>query len=136
MAKRDYNTFKGIRPEHMALEIHKQLKEYTEDVKESVWDTAMNVSENAVLKLQAESPKRKEGGEYARNWTRSTDRKGVIIHNKAPTYRLTHLLEKGHQLKRGGRKIGADVPAHPHITKVEKECIDEYVAEVERRLRG
>ena len=53
MAKRDYNTFKGIRPEHMALEIHKQLKEYTEDVKESVWDTAMNVSENAVLKLQA-----------------------------------------------------------------------------------
>lgn len=125
----------AVNVEQMAIEIHKQLKEYTDEVKEDVWQTAMNVSEQAVVKLREESPKRKNGGEYAGNWKRSTDRFGIVIYNKN-TYRLTHLLEKGHQLKRGGRKIGADVPAHPHIAKVEKECIDEYVAEVERRLRG
>lgn len=124
-----------VNVEQMAIEIHKQLKEYTDEVKEDVWQTAMNVSEKAVVKLREESPKRKNGGEYAGDWKRSTDRFGIVIYNKN-TYRLTHLLEKGHQLKRGGRKIGTDVPAHPHIAKVEKECIDEYVAEVERRLRG
>lgn len=125
-----------VNVEQMAMEIHKQLKEYTDEVKENVWQTAMNVSEKAVVKLKEESPKRKNGGEYAGNWKRSTDRFGIIIHNKGPTYRLTHLLEKGHQLKRGGRKIGEDVPAHPHIAKIEQECIDEYVAEVERGIGG
>lgn len=123
-----------VNVEQMAIEIHKQLKEYTDEVKEDVWQTAMNVSEKAVAKLKEESPKRKNGGEYAGNWKRSTDRFGIVIYNKN-TYRLTHLLEKGHQLKRGGRKIG-DAPAIPHIAKVEKECIDEYVSEVERRLGG
>lgn len=126
-------TYKGVRADQLAGEIQRQLKEYTDEVKESVWETAMEVSEKAVQKLHEESPKRT--GKYAKNWTRSTDKKGVVIHNK-DTYKQTHLLEKGHQLMRGGRKIGKDVPAHPHIAKVEKECIAEYIEEAERRIGG
>lgn len=131
-------NYKGIQPEQLAAEIHRQLKEYTDEVVESVWYTAMNVSESAVQKLKEDSPKRHKGknaGKYAKNWTRTIDRNGIIIHNKAPTYRLTHLLEKGHQLKRGGRKVG-ESPEYPHIGRVEEEVVKEYVAEVERMIQS
>lgn len=123
----------AINVEQLAVEICREIKEYTDEVKEDVWQTAMDVSEKAVAKLKEKSPKLTE--EYSKGWTRSTDRFGVVIHQKGKESRLTHLLEKGHQLKRGGRKIG-EVAAYPHIAEVEKECIDEYVAEIERRLGG
>lgn len=42
----------GIRPEKLAFEIEKQLKEYTDEIKETVWDIAMDVSEDAVKRLK------------------------------------------------------------------------------------
>lgn len=123
----------SISVDKLAREIMRQMEEYTEEVKETTQDVAMNVSEKAVKKLRANSPKSKNSGRYAKGWTRETDRNGITVYNKSPTYRLTHLLEKGHQLKRGGRKIG-EVRAYPHIEEVEQECIKEYVDELERRL--
>lgn len=123
----------SISADRLAREIMRQMEEYTEEVKETTADVAMNVSEKAVRMLKAESPKSKNGGTYAKNWTRTTDKYGITVYNKSPTYRLTHLLEKGHQLKRGGRKIG-EVRAYPHIEEVEQESIKEYVEELERRL--
>lgn len=123
----------AVNVEQMAIEIQKQLREYTDEVKEDVWQTAMNVSEKAVVKLKEKSPKLT--ADYSKGWTRSTTRFGVVVHQKGKESNLTHLLEKGHQLKRGGREIGK-VAAYPHIAEIEKECIDEYVAEVERGLRG
>lgn len=122
-----------INCEQLAVEIQKQLKEYTEDIRENVWETAINVSGKAVKKLKAGSPKRT--GKYAKNWTRSTDNFGVVIHEKGEEYRLTHLLEKGHQLMSGGRKVG-EVQAKPHIAKIEEECVKEYLEETERIVRG
>jgi len=123
----------SISADKLAREIMRQMEEYTEEVKETTQDVAMNVSEKAVKKLRENSPKSKNGGTYAKNWTRTTDKYGMTVYNKSPTYRLTHLLEKGHQLRRGGRKIG-EVRAYPHIEEVEQECIKEYVDELERRL--
>ena len=123
----------SISADKLAREIMRQMEEYTEEVRETTQDVAMNVSEKAVKKLRVNSPKSKNGGRYAKGWTRETDRNGITVYNKSPTYRLTHLLEKGHQLKRGGRKIG-EVRAYPHIEEVEQECIKEYVEELERRL--
>ncbi len=123
----------SISADRLAREIMRQMEEYTEEVKETTQDVAMNVSEKAVKKLRENSPKSKNGGTYAKNWTRTTDKYGMTVYNKSPTYRLAHLLEKGHQLKRGGRKIG-EVRAYPHIEEVEQECIKEYVEELERRL--
>lgn len=123
----------SISADKLAREIMRQMEEYTEEVKETTQDVAMNVSEKTVKKLRENSPKSKNGGTYAKNWTRTTDKYGMTVYNKSPTYRLAHLLEKGHQLKRGGRKIG-EVRAYPHIEEVEQECIKEYVEELERRL--
>jgi hypothetical protein len=121
----------GIRPEKLAAEIQKQMKEYNKEVRETVWDIAMEVSGEAVQRLKAESPKRE--GTYAKSWVRSSTKKGIIVHSRAPEYRLTHLLEKGHALRRGGRKFG-EAKAYPHIEKVEKECVEKYLSDVERRL--
>jgi hypothetical protein len=57
--------------------------------------------------LKEKSPKRT--GKYAKGW-RSTVRKEsavgaeVVVHNKI--YRLTHLLEKGHAKRGGGKSRG------------------------------
>lgn len=123
----------SISADKLTAEIMRQMKEYTEEVKKTTTNVAMKVSGKAAKKLRENSPVSKNGGNYAKNWTRMTDRYGIIVYNKSPTYRLAHLLEKGHQLKRGGRKIGV-VRAYPHIEEVEQECIKEYVEELERRL--
>lgn len=123
----------SISTDKLAAEIMKQMKEYTEEVKETTQKVAMEVSGKAAKKLRENSPKSKNGGTYTKNWTRTTDKYGITVYNKSPTYRIAHLLEKGHQLKRGGRKIG-EVRAYPHIEEVEQEYIKEYVEELERRL--
>lgn len=123
----------SISADRLVREIMRQMEEYTEEVKETTQEVAMNVSGKAAKKLRENSPKSKNGGDYAKNWTRTTDKYGITVYNKSPTYRLTHLLEKGHQLRRGGRKIG-EVQAYPHIEEVEQEYIKEYVEELERRL--
>ena len=46
----------GIRPEKLAFEIEKQLKEYTDEIKETVWDIAMDVSEDAVKETERRKP--------------------------------------------------------------------------------
>lgn len=124
---------KNINVTQLAIEIQKQLMEYTEEVAETTRKIAMETSERTVKKLRENSPKSKGGGTYAKNWTRASETDGVVVYNRAPTYRLTHLLEKGHQLKQGGRKVGAS-PAYPHIEKIEQESVKEYLAEIERRI--
>lgn len=123
----------SISADKLAREIMRQIEEYTEEVKETTQKVAMEVSGKAAKKLRENSPKSKNGGTYVKNWTRTTDKYGITVYNKSPTYRIAHLLEKGHQLKRGGRKIG-EVRAYPHIEEVEQECIKEYAEELERRL--
>lgn len=123
----------SISADKLAKEIMRQMKEYTEEVQETTQEVAREVSGKAVKMLKTESPKSKNGGTYAKNWTREIERDGITVYNRKPSYRLTHLLEKGHQLKRGGRKIGS-VPANPHIEEVEEKCIKEYAEELERRL--
>lgn len=122
-----------INCEQLAMEVQKQIKEYTKDVKESVFKTATKISEKAVERLKTESPNRT--GDYAKGWTHSTDNYGVVVHQGGKEYRLTHLLEKGHQLRRGGRLVG-ESPAKPHIAKIEEECVKEYIEETERMVGG
>lgn len=68
-----------------------------------------------MAELKATSPKSKNkrrSGQYAKSWTKKKRGKMIIIHNKE--YQLTHLLEKGHA-KRGGGRVEAKV----HILPVE-----------------
>ena len=91
--------------------------------------------QDAVKKLRADSPK--ASGDYAKNWSIKT--KSVmyntvyVIYNKAPTYRLTHLLENGHDVVVNGKKVG-HAPAHPHIAPVEAWLENEIISRLADQL--
>ena len=100
------------------IELGKILDQYANDVKGAVAAAVKKTGNLARNKLKETSPKRT--GEYAKGWTASeyqVDQFGasIKVHNKT-RYMLTHLLEKGHANRNGGR-----TPARVHIAPVEEE---------------
>lgn len=100
------------------IELGKILDQYANDVKGAVAAAVRKTGNLAKNKLKETSPKRT--GEYAKGWTASeyqVDQFGasIKVHNKT-RYMLTHLLEKGHANRNGGR-----TPARVHIAPVEEE---------------
>lgn len=118
--------------EKLASEIAKGLEEYNQSVTDGIKEAVEKVSKNAESRLKATSPKNR--GKYAKGWTsvnsyedRRTKRK--TVYNKRD-YQLTHLLEKGHALRNGGRS-----KAIVHIKPVEEAMIEEFEKEIKGVIR-
>lgn len=123
----------NVSVDKLAAEIAKGLAEYSQDVVEKVNVSSEAVGKAAVKQLKKTSPKRY--GKYAKSWTMKTEPEvgqphNRIVHVKAPHYRLTHLLEKGHAKVGGGRVEGI-----PHIRPAEEEVIREFVRKVEEAIK-
>ena len=103
-------------------------QEYTKETIKQIHEAAENAARIAVEDLRKNSPKRT--GEYSKNWSYTRQDNGYVIYQKGETYRLTHLLEKGHARAGGGR-----IKAYPHIAPEEKKAVAEYLSDVERRLQ-
>ena len=116
--------------ESIEIQLARILNEYSEEVKEVMFEVAEEVANEGVKELKETSPKNR--GKYHKGWgvEKETDGKGTafIIRNKK-YYNLTHLLEKGHALKNGGR-----TRAFPHIAPVEQKAIKAYEDKLARRL--
>ena len=89
-------------------------------------DTKKELAGTAVKQLKSTSPRRT--GRYASGWTKKKRGKTIIVHNRS--YQLTHLLEKGHA-KRGGGRVAARV----HIAPVEKWTQDQAEPIFRRKLK-
>jgi hypothetical protein len=113
---------------NIANEIARALSEYTNEVKEGVEKAQLEVAKETVQDLKETSPKLT--GDYQKGWTRKKVGTAEVVHNKT-NYQLTHLLEKGHAKRGGGR-----VPAYPHIGRAEDRAVREYIERVERVIRG
>ena len=125
----------NVSVDQLAAEIAKGLAEYSQDVVEKVNVSSERVGKAAVKRLKQTSPKRPGSGKYAKAWTIKTEPEvgqphTRIVHVKAPHYRLTHLLEKGHAKVGGGRVDGI-----PHIRPAEEEVIREFTREVEEAIK-
>ena len=107
-------------------EIMKCLEEYTEEVVEALEKTEKELANEAVRTLRQTSPKK--SGKYAKSWTQTKQGKKRIVHNRR--YQLTHLLEKGHAKRNGGR-----VAAIVHIAPVEQRISKEAVERLKRKLK-
>lgn len=109
------------------------LDGYEKEVRETVEKDIEKVARDTAKKLRQTSPK--ESGEYAKNWSVRNDRrsKTSIVYNKAPTYRLTHLLEKGHVIRNQYGTWGR-TEAEPHIAPVEEEAVRELIEKVEEDI--
>lgn len=109
---------------NLASEIAKQVKAYTREVKEEIDQAKEEISKELVNNLKRDSPKKT--GSYKKGWRIKKDKISNKIHNKTD-YQLTHLLEKGHAKRNGGR-----VAPKIHIRPNEERAVKEF----EKRIKG
>jgi len=109
--------------DQLAAEVRKQLEKYQGLTDDALKDAVDETGKHGKALLRQRSPKLT--GKYAASWSFSANQTRRdphaykrVLHAKDPHYRLTHLLEKGHDLKRNGRVYG-HVRAIPHIAPVE-----------------
>ena len=124
---------KTIPIDGLADAINEGLKEYadlaTEDVKKAVKKSAKAVKDQ----IKGSAPVRT--GRYAKSWkVKTTAESSTSLEQTvySPSrYMLTHLLEKGHAKRGGGR-----VRAIPHIAPAEDMGIELFESLVEQALKG
>nr|WP_304654779.1 HK97 gp10 family phage protein [Sporolactobacillus sp. STSJ-5] len=105
------------------------MSEYSDEVEDKLNKDKDNISKEAVSELKAASPTRT--GDYAKNWARKKTAFGYVVYNRAPTYRLTHLLERGHMNRDGSRTA-----PRVHIAPVEEKVIDNFTKAAEKAVKG
>ena len=124
---------KTISVDELADAINEGLEEYatlaTEDMKKAVKKSAKAVKEQ----INGSAPVRT--GRYAKSWKVKTTAESsssleqtVYSPNR---YMLSHLLEKGHAKRGGGR-----VRAIPHIAPAEQRGIEMFEGLIEKALKG
>lgn len=113
---------KTIKPDAIGKELTKILSEYQEDTTEEVKELVDKVGKQCKDNIKANAPVKY--GDYRKSWT--TRKKmgdheaNVTVYARAPHYRLTHLLEKGHiKVNPFTGKVLGRVQAYPHIAPAE-----------------
>lgn len=117
----------SIKLNQLTNEIARALTEYSDDVEDDLNRAKDNISKEAVTELKSGSPKKT--GDYAKGWARKKTAHGYVVYNRTD-YQLTHLLERGHMKRNGGR-----TKAIPHIAPVEAKVIDGFTKAVEKAVK-
>lgn len=135
-----------VQPEDLREFMNKMLDEYGSAVIEATKTAAARTSKEVRGHLR--NPKtgefKNKTGSYRKGWRIATEVKAVEVKTtvyNATDWQLTHLLEFGHQLVRGGR-LGAggvaigEVDAFPHLAKENEWAAEEFqkrlIEEVEK----
>lgn len=127
-----------IQPNDFSQVMNDILQEYGDEAQKVITDVVEETAKKATAELRKTSTGEFENrtGDYRRSWTKSITKTNIsvkaVVFNK-DHYRLTHLLEFGHALKRGGRTYG-QVKAFPHIEGVNNMCANLVETELKKRL--
>lgn len=131
---------KTIKPIDLSAAIDSILAEYGDEVFDVLGIAIKETSEEAMDELRSVNKFSEKGhptGAYSRGWEYlqkqvSRLKTEAVVYNE-PHYRLTHLLENGHALKRGGRKYG-EVEGFEHIKPVNDKAQETVVEKVEEMI--
>lgn len=122
-------------------QMERVLTIYNEELNEKLREITTESMKKLVKETKANAPIGKRNGQYKKNIT--ADYSGVkasarglrgqnihaIWHVKAPDYRLTHLLVKGHATKDGGRTA-----ADPFLQNAIDQVLPEYEQKVQEAI--
>lgn len=128
---------KKVTVDNMASAILQELEKYRDVTDEAVEKGVSETAKEAVKELRNAHPS--GSGRYG-SWDKKYNKgwkvmqtkrdkryhKKATIHNETD-YQLTHLLEKGHALRQGGR-----AQAFPHIAPVAEKCEDELIQNIKK----
>ena len=112
----------------IVVSMHEILDGYSKKVREGLDKLKDDVANEAASKLATTSPKK--SGKYAGDWVVQKRGSARVVHNRKH-YQLTHLLEKGHALRNGGRS-----KAMPHIKPVEEQVIKEMSTKIKQVIEN
>lgn len=125
----------NIKIDALGTEIARLMEEYASDVAADMKAEAKSVAKETVKELKTTSPEGEGSrkGHYKDGWTSTVESEnavsiGIRVYNKKKPG-LTHLLEKGHAKRGGGR-----TRTFPHIAPAEKQAVEEYEKRLKARL--
>ncbi len=115
----------------LAAAIEQELTSYSNDVIASVKQEAKSSMKRLVKDTKATAPVGRRKKHYRDSITSSKTEEtarsvSYVWHVKGPDYRLSHLLENGHQLRTGGRVEGSHF-----IQKASEPILADYEKAVE-----
>lgn len=120
--------------DNLANAVMQELNAYREVTIEAMGKAVKETAKQTVAELRDTSPK--DTGDYAKHWAykrdtrlRGRNKNSMIVYSKNPEYRLTHLLEKDHAKRNGGK-----VKGKPHIKIAEEHAKEILKERLERYL--
>ena len=131
-ANKGYKGKGIVKTYDLSKAIMQELEFYSRSIIDGMNEVGDSASKEAIATLKETSPKKTKT--YSKSWrvqkmTFINAPGRFTVHNK-DRYRLTHLLEKGHATRDGGRTT-----PQVHIKPVEEKFIDDYVKGVEEVIK-
>lgn len=131
----------AVKPEKLMQAFQITMEDYANGV-----DECVKTANEAAVSHAAQTLQRTRfssgSGAYAQSWTygeyeTTKTSYGMVAYAQAPHYRLTHLLEYGHDVKRkkGGKVLG-HAKAIQHIRPAQKEAEERWKTVFKEELEG
>lgn len=124
-----------LQSEELTDAIFKELQDYHKDVSDKVFKVGKKAIKELERKTIDTAPIGKRGEFRPHIASKSSrDRLDRMTHTwyvKAPEYRLTHLLVKGHKLWYGG-----ETRPDPFLKNALEDVLDDYIEDVEKAIKN
>lgn len=132
---------KKIKPEELQIVLVRELGVYSDEIVEKVYEAVSEISKKSAQRLRATD--HVDGSniwrDYPKGWTSQVRNRDKLasgrVYNKDKG-QLTHLLENGHVIKNGTRRVFGKTRAFVHIAPVEKDAVDELEKRIMEAIKG